>query len=112
MADGGNAPTPPASGTTLRFARRPKVRSANPERARVDEDLAALLDVWLRRTRTSRDAFGECAGHSASYVGKVLATEVPMQLASIVMLPERQALDLLDAVRDLIRDRARIRRAG
>lgn len=100
------------SGPGIRFARRPRIAAEFPELYRVDRDLATLLDGWLRRTHTSRDAFGEPACHSATYVSKVLSAEVPMQLRSIVMLARPHAIDLLHEVETYVRDGRLLRRTG
>ena len=73
---------------------------------------AARLDAWLRKTRTSRDSFGRTFDVTGAYVDKIVRREVRCPASALFCLDEHNALDLIDELRDFVREQARMRRAG
>ena len=104
--------SPGASGERpgLRFARKPKVEQDHPRRIDAERGAAEVLAAWMRRTGTSRDAFGEASGRSGTYVGKMLATEVAIPLDGILALDDSNALSLIREIEQHVIERSRGRR--
>lgn len=107
---GSKVPPPPGSDpgvSGLRFAKKPRIEQDHPRRVDAERQGAEVLADWLRKTSTSRDAYGEASGRSGTYVGKMLATEVAIPVDSILALDDNNALSLLRALYDHVRDRSR-----
>lgn len=60
----------------------------NPAKFAREQLLGEWLDRWLRSNRISRDEFAECSGISATYLGKAIANEVPVQAIWFCSLPK------------------------
>lgn len=86
-------------------ARKPGLRKCAPNRTANRGHAVVVLREWVTRRRVSQRDLADLFEMKKPEVERVLKAEGPLWVEAILNLPDSDALDMLDGLREIVRSR-------
>lgn len=94
-----------SSATEPEEPRRPGLAKVAPDRLSHRDEARSVVLEWMRRRSVSKSTLALMAQTARPTLERTLDGSAPLWVETILSLPDADALDVLDALRDIVRAR-------